>query len=185
MEQPTLDTESLIFLDEFGINEAMTPTYARAPIGWRAEGSAPGASRGNTTLMFGVRAGADGPVVVAPILVFGAVDSDVMAAYAEANLGPELRPGDRVVMDNNNPHYDPRVEAAIAKRGASIKFLPPYSPDFTLIENCGSKVKQAIRKAAARVRDALVDAAAAALRSLTSSDVLGYLIHAGYCPKRE
>ena len=110
----------------------------------------------------------------------GATDSDVFRAYVEHVLVPDLRPGDVVVLDNLQPHKAAGVAEMIEAAGATLRYLPPYSPDFNPIENMWSKVKQFLRAAAARTREALADAITAALNTVTASDCLGFFRHCGY-----
>jgi transposase len=179
VEQQRVDPATRVFVDEFGINLDLTRRYARAPRGTRAVGSVPGSTRGNVTLVFGV--GARG--VLAPRLLRGAMTGEDFLFYADHILGPCLRRGDVVVTDRLNAHRSTAVAEAIERHGGTIELLPPYSPDLTPVENCGSKVKAALRKAAARSWNALVDAVAVAIRSVTPNDINGWLRHAGFCPK--
>lgn len=159
----------------------MTRRYARAPRGWRAEGSIPGRTDGNITLVFGLR----NDEVIAARMFRGAMAKVDFVFYMEHILGPCLRPGDVVVTDRLPAHKASEAAAAATRAGATFELLPPYSPDLTPIENCGSKVKAALRKVAARNWDTLVDAVALALGSVTPGDIEGWLIHAGFRPKRE
>ena len=174
--RPALAVERLVFLDESGAKTNMARLYARAPVGERAVCAAPAGHWAATTMLCAVRA--DGPV--APWVVKGAVDAAAFATYAAEVLAPALRPGDIVVMDNLKPHKDPRVKEAVEKAGATVLYLPPYSPDLNPIENLWSKVKAYLRKAAARTFEALIDAIAAALRSVTAQDCRGFYQHCGY-----
>ncbi len=182
VEQATCDLDTRVFVDEFGINLDMTRRYARAPQGARAVGSVPGRTAGNITLVFGIRQGVG---VVAPNLIRGPMTNELFEAYVNDTLGPALHRGDIVVTDRLNAHTAATTEAAIEAHHAHLELLPPYSPDLTPIENAGAKVKAALRKAAARTWEALVDAAADALRSVTPDDVYGWLKHAGFRPKLE
>jgi transposase len=110
----------------------------------------------------------------------GPVTAESFAGYVERSLVPELRPGDVVVMDNLSAHKGPRAAAAVAAAGCVLAYLPPYSPDLSPIEPMWSKVKSAVRKAAARTFAGLVDAVAAALRGVTPEDCDGYFEHCGY-----
>jgi transposase len=152
----------------------MTRWYARAPRGERAYAHAPGPHTGNITLVFGLRA--DG--VVAPMLVPGAMTKVRFEAYVRDNLATGLGPGDVVVLDNLAAHKTAAVATRIGARGARVGLLPGYSPDFTPVENCGSKVKTALRAAATRTWDALVDATATALHAVTPQDAAGWFGHA-------
>lgn len=107
-------------------------------------------------------------------------DQDVFLAYLREILAPTLRPGDIVVMDNLSPHKTPAVADIIRAKGADVWYLPPYSPDFNPIEQMWSKVKAWLRKAAARTAQALLEAIAAALDSVSASDALGWFTNCGY-----
>ena len=87
----------------------------------------------------------------------GPINRDAFQAYVDQVLLPELRPGDVVVMDNLGSHKGPAVRRAIEAAGASLLYLPPYSPDFNLIENAFAKLKALLRKAALRTVGALWD----------------------------
>lgn len=170
------DPAHVVVLDEFGINLGMARAYGRALVGQRAMGSVPGNPGGNVTLLFGLRPHG----VIAPFLLKGAVDTAAMATYATEVLGPELSPGDVVVMDNVGPHRTAEVRKAIHAFGARVRYLPPYSPDFSPIESCGSKIKTWLRKAAARTSEKLLDAVRDALHAVTSDDAAHYFAHCGY-----
>ena len=101
--------------------------------------------------------------------------------YVQYVLGPTLKRGDIVVMDNLPAHKAEVVEKLIQARGARLQLLPPYSPDCNPIELCWAKIKTALRAAKARTFDALLDALKAALLSITPSDTLAWLQHCGYC----
>jgi transposase len=100
--------------------------------------------------------------------------------YLEAELAPTLHPGDIVLADNLSAHKSAEAQRLVAKRGARLVFLPPYSSDFNPIELCWSKIKTALRAAKARTFDALLDALANALRSVSSADVEAWFAHCGY-----
>jgi transposase len=100
--------------------------------------------------------GLDG--VRAPLAFPGSVNAATFQAYAEQVLVPALRPGDVVVFDNLTSHLSPAVFEAIERAGASVLPLPPYSPDFTPIEEMFSKFKAFLRRVGARARDHLYDA---------------------------
>ena len=118
--------------------------------------------------------------VVAPFVVEGAVDAEVFRVYVRQVLVPTLRAGDVVVMDNLQPHKASGVREAIESAGATLLYLPPYSPDFNPIEPMWSKVKQCLRSIAARTVTALFDAVGVALDSVTSSDCVGFFRGCGY-----
>jgi transposase len=166
----------LVFIDETGVTTAMTRSYARAPRGERAVGSAPGAWE-SFTVIAGL--GADG--VVAPLVLSGAVDAAAFDSYVEDVLAPELRPGDVVVWDNLKAHQDRAAARAVRRAGARLVWLPPYSPDYNPIEQLWSKVKAHLRRAAARTKDDVYAALGDALDSVRIRDVIGWYQHAGLC----
>jgi transposase len=114
------------------------------------------------------------------MVVEGATDTEIFAAYVEQILVPTLRTNDVVVLDNLSPHHAPRVTQAIQAAGAEVWFLPPYSPDLNPIEKMWSKVKQLLRSAKARSREVLFEAIGQALASVTPSDALGWFHSSGY-----
>ena len=173
---PGLDLEKLVFLDESGINTAMTRLYGRCARGQRLVDKAPAGLWQNNTLVAAMRL--DG--VVAPLLLDGPVNGDIFASYIEGCLVPELTPGDIVIMDNLPAHKSLRVAAAIERVGCILVYLPPYSPDFNPIENMWSKMKANLRKTAARTFDTIVDAAKHALLAVTPEDCEGFFSHCGY-----
>jgi transposase len=95
-------------------------------------------------------------------------------------LAPTLRSGDVVVMDNLSSHKRPQVRRLIEAAGATVLYLPPYSPDFNPIEMIWSKVKRLLRSFAARTIDALHDAFGRAFADVTPTDILGCFRHCGY-----
>ena len=171
-----IEPKRLVFVDETGVTTAMTPAYAWAPRGERAVDSAP-ASWESVTMIAAL--GLDG--VRAPLAFPGATDTTAFLTYVEQVLVPELHPGDGVVLDNLKPHKAAGVVAAIKGAGASVLPLPPYSPDYTPIEEMFSKVKEALRRAEARVKDELYEVLGDALRHVSLEDILGWFRHAGLC----
>jgi transposase len=171
-----LAIECLVFLDETGAKTNMTRLYGRAENGDRVNDSAPAGHWNTTTLIAAV--GKDGPI--APFLIEGAIDGDVFLAYVEKFLAPALRPGDILVMDNLSTHKSAAALRLIEKRGASVLFLPPYSPDYNPIEKMWSKIKALLRKAAARTAEDLTNAVKAALNAVTADDIRGWFRSCGY-----
>ncbi len=112
--------------------------------------------------------------------VVGSTTKAVFEAYVERVLAPSLRPGRVVVMDNLGAHRGERVRELVEARGCSLLFLPPYSPDFSPIEEAFSKIKALLRKAKARTRTALVEAIGRALGAVSAKDVRGWFGHCGY-----
>ena len=166
----------LVFVDETGVTTAMTPTYGRAPRGERVVASASGSWESLTVI---AALGLDG--VRAPLVWPGSINAAAFQGYVEQVLVPALRPGDVVVFDNLSAHLSPAVKAAIERAGARVLPLPPYSPDLTPIEEMFSKVKEFLRRVAARTKGVLYGAIGEALRQVTPRDILGWFQQAGLC----
>ena len=169
-----IDPQRLIFVDETGVTTAMTPAYAWAPRGERAIASAPGSWESVTVI---VAMGLEG--VRAPLAFPGSTNAATFESYVEQVLVPALHEGDVVVFDNLSAHLGPAVAEAIEGVGASVLRLPPYSPDYTPIEEMFSKVKEFLRRVAARVKGDLYDAIGDALRAVTDQDIIGWFQQAG------
>ena len=172
-----MDPRLFVWVDECGVHTSMTRLYARAPRGERAYGSVPRNRGKNTVLMASMTLqGAMGEAMA----VEGSTKAFVFEAYVERFLAPSLRPGQVVVMDNRGAHKTGRVRELVEGRGCELWFLPAYSPDLNPIEEAFSKVKARLRKAAARTREALIEAMGEALSSVTPRDALGWFAHCGY-----
>jgi transposase len=171
-----LDLSRLKFIDESGVNLALTRLYGRAPRGQRAIGSAPINYGQNLTLIGAL--GSQG--LDALLWIEGATDGEVFRAYTERVLCPTLRAGDIVVMDNLGAHKVSGIREAIEGRGARLIYLPPYSPDLSPIERCWSKIKAALRAMGARTRRKLERAIKRALETVTESDALAWFANCGY-----
>lgn len=172
-----MDPRLFVWVDECGTHISMTRLRARAPRGERAFGSVPRNRGKNTALIASMTLeGAMG----AAMAVEGSTRAFVFEAYVERFLAPSLRPGQIVVMDNLGAHKTERVRELIEERGCRVWFLPTYSPDLNPIEEAFSKVKAHLRKAAARTREALVEAMGEALSTVTPQDAAGWFAHCGY-----
>jgi transposase len=110
----------------------------------------------------------------------GSTTARVFEAYVERFLVANLREGQVVILDNLGAHKSERVRDLIEARGCELIFLPSYSPDFNPIEQAFSKIKALLKKAAARTREALIEAIAQALRGITVEDIRGWFAHCGY-----
>jgi transposase len=175
-EVDSIEPKRLVFVDETGVTTAMTPAYGRAPRGERVEASAP-ASWESVTVIAAL--GLDG--VKAPLAFPGSVNAATFLTYVERVLVPALRHGDVVVFDNLTSHLSPAVFEAIGRAGASVLPLPPYSPDFTPIEELFSKFKAFLRRVGARAKEQLYEAIGEGLSEVTFGDILGWFRHAGLC----
>lgn len=154
----------------------MTPRYARSRRGQRAYAKVTRNYGSNVTLLSGLRL--EG--MTAPMVVEGSVTTAVFESYVTEILGPTLRPGDIVILDNLRPHHAQTVQVAIQARGAHLLFLPAYSPDLSPIENAFSKIKQALRRLRAQTLDALLDAIDQALQAISAWDAIGFFVQAGF-----
>lgn len=110
------------------------------------------------------------------------MNAESFRAYVEQVLVPTLQIGDVVVMDNLPAHKSVAIRTAIEAAGASLKYLPPYSPDFNPIENAFAKLKSSLRKAAARTTEHLWDAIRDAIPRFTPQECANYFAAAGYEP---
>lgn len=168
--------ERLVFVDESGAKTNMTRLYGWGPPSERVVDHTPHGHWKTCTMLAAVRL--DGPL--AAVTIDAAVDAESFVLWTQAVLAPCLHPGDVVVMDNLPAHKVDGVAQAIGAAGARLLYLPPYSPDFNPIENLWSKVKAALRAAAARTVETLGTAIANALASITRQDCLGFFNHCGY-----
>lgn len=118
--------------------------------------------------------------MVAPLVLDGAINRHAFEVYVEKVLAAELRPGDIVIMDNLSSHKGPRVREMIEAAGASLLYLPPYSPDFNPIENAFAKLKALLRKAAERTVEGLWNAIGRLIDVFTPDECANYFAAAGY-----
>lgn len=156
----------------------MTRLYGRAPKGERCCAAIPHNHWKTTTFIAGLRLSG----MVAPMVLDGAIDRDAFQAYVERVLIPDLKPGDIVIADNLPSHKAPVAQAAIEAAGASLLFLPPYSPDFNPIENAFSKLKALLRKAEQRTIAGLWDALGQIADLFTPDECRNYFNAAGHAP---
>ena len=167
-----VDPQRLVFVDASGANTAMTRTYGRTPRGRRrvyaASATGPlGDDRGMTC-------GLQLSGVTAAMVFGGTTNTGTFESYVEQVLVPELRPGDVVIWDNPKPHLSEEAVEAIEAVGARVVRLPPWSPDLTPIEEMFSKVKDALRSAGKRTKEAVYEAIASALHDVTPEDIAGW-----------
>ena len=168
----------LVFLDESGANTAMDPIYGRAASGKRIDAPVPHGHWSMTTLTAAVRL--DGLIQAACQASNQPTNAAWFVHYVATCLVPALRAGDIVIMDNLSSHKSAEVIRLIESAGATLRFLPPYSPDLNPIEALFSKLKQALRSAKARTFESLIEAIGEALRSMTADDIRGWFGHCGY-----
>jgi transposase len=175
-EVAELKVDGFVFVDEMGINIDLARGYGRAAPGGRVVDTKP-STRGDHLSVIGAL-GAD--ALRAALRVPGAVDGDAYLVSTEHVLAPCLRPGNIVFMDNVPTHKMPAIAQALAAVGARVHFLPSYSPDFSPIEHCWSKVRTFLRSVAARTHNALDAALSRALTTITPEDIKGWFAHCGY-----
>ncbi len=179
MVAAVVEPERLVFVDECGTHTSLAPIYGYAPRGERLRLSVPrGHGKNTTSLLSSMTLSGMGP----SLAVEGATTARVFETYVEKVLAPSLRPGQIVVMDNLGAHRPKRIKELIEEHGCELVYLPSYSPDYNPIEEAFAKIKNLLRKAAARTKEALVEAIAAALRTISAQDARGFFEHAGYRP---
>jgi len=173
-----LDPTRLVFIDETWASTAMARLRGRALKGERLRAGIPHGHWKTTTFVAGLRLTG----MVAPMVLDGPINRDAFLAYVNQVLVPELTPGDIVVMDNLSSHKGAGVREAIEAAGATLLYLPPYSPDFNPIENAFAKLKALLRKAAERSVDGLWTAIGRLIDLFTPPECANYFTAAGYEP---
>ena len=170
------DPARFIFLDETGTATDMARRYGRSPSDRRLIAAVPHGHWRTTTFVAGLRQSG----ILAPLVLDGPMTGVAFRAYVEQFLAPALEPGDVVVLDNLAAHKVDGVRQAIAAAGASILYLPPYSPDLNPIEQLFAKLKALLRKAAARAKEDLWTTIGHLLDTCPATECLNYLTHCGY-----
>jgi transposase len=171
-----VEPERLIFVDECGTHTSLAPLYGYAPRGERLRLSVPRKRGKNTTLLSSMTLSGMGP----SLAVEGATTASVFEAYVEQVLAPSLEPEQIVIMDNLGAHRPRRIRELIEEQDCELLYLPAYSPDYNPIEEAFAKIKNLLRKAAARTKEALVEAIGVALSAISPKDARGFFEHAGY-----
>jgi transposase len=174
--QSALDPGKLIFLDETWTKTNMVRQYGWAEVGRRLVDAVPHGHWKTSTFIAGLRQ--DG--LVAPCVFNGAINGELFLAYVEQVLVPTLSPGDIVIMDNLASHKVTGVRQAIEAAGASLLYLPPYSPDLNPIEQAFAKLKALLRAKALRTVEALWKALGNLVTCFSPAECANYLRHAGY-----
>lgn len=170
-----LDPARVIFVDESGTNLSLTPRYGRAPRGQRVVGVVP-RNHGPNIPVF---AAMSGEGITAAMTMTGPADGAVWELFVRQIRVPSPRPGQIVIFDNLGVHKNLAVRQLIAAHGCHVRFLPPYSPDFSPIEHAFSTLKTALRHAGARTRPTLEDAIATGLATITPHDAGAWFRHCG------
>lgn len=172
-----MDRSRLVFIDETGAKTNMTRLYARARKGERAVDYAPHGHWSTTTLV----AALTPQGATAPMVLDGPMDRVCFEAYVGQVLIPAITPGCIIVMDNLAAHKSHLVAQMLQAAGATLWYLPPYSPDFNPIELMWAKVKTSLRSAKARTQEALIEAIAHALEEVTPEQSHNFFCHSFVC----
>jgi transposase len=175
-EQSGFDPARLVFLDETGTSTNMARTRGRSRRGARLIGRVPHGHWKITTFLAGLRCGG----ITAPFVIDQPINGAIFLAYVRQCLVPTLTPGDIVVMDNLSSHKVAGVRDAIEAAGATVRYLPPYSPDLNPIELLFAKLKALLRKAAERDIEALWNRIGQLLDAFKPQECANYFRHDGY-----
>jgi len=171
-----LDPARLVFVDETAVSTNLVRLRGRAPCGVRLIGRVPLGEWKTITFVAALRHNK----MVAPTVIEGAMTGEIFLAYVQQFLAPTLRRNDIVMMDNYAAHKVVGVREAIEKVGATVRYLPKYSPDLNPIELTYSKFKEFLRKVAARTVRGLYRAIRSFVPQLSPQECTNYFEHAGY-----
>jgi len=174
--QLDLDPARLVFIDETGASTNMARLRGRAPRGKRLRAGIPQGHWKTTTFVAGLRLTG----MMAPMVLDGPMNRPAFLAYVQQVLVPELEPGDVVILDNLPAHKGAQVREAIEAAGASLLYLPPYSPNFNPIENAFAKLKALLRKAAERTIEGLWKLIGALIETFSPEECTNYFAAARY-----
>ncbi len=174
--QLDLDPAKLVFIDETWASTNMAPMYGWAPRGERLRVGIPHGHWKRTTFIAGLRLTG----LTAPMVLDGSINGTSFLDYVERVLAPTLTPGDTVIADNLSSHKSDQARQAIEAVGAKIRFLPPYSPDFSPIENAFSKFKSILRRAAERSVPALQQTIMRLAETFTPTECANFFAACGY-----
>jgi transposase len=177
-EQGLLDPAHLVFIDETSITTNLVRPNGWSPRGRRLVGDVPMGDWETLTFIAGFRPTG----IVAPMVIKGAMNGEAFLAYIEQCLVPALKRKDIVVIDNVSFHKVAGVEEAIRAGGASLRYLPQYSPDFNPIELVFHPLKAFLRKVGERTIHGLERRVGSFIRALSPSECMAYFRHAGYEP---
>jgi transposase len=176
MLQAGLDPDRLVFIDETWAKTNMTRPRGRSLRGTRLIAAVPYGHWKTTTFLAGLRTTG----LTAPLVIDGPINGELFLAYVRQQLVPTLRAGDMVVMDNLSSHKRRGVREAIEATGATLAFLPPYSPDLNPIENDFAKFKRLLQSVAERTVESLWNACGRLLARFQEPECRNYIRHCGY-----
>ena len=166
----------MVFIDETWTKTNMTRAYGRSPRGQPCRAAVPYGHWKTSTFVAALRANG----ITAPFVFDGAMNADIFRQYVRDMLAPTLRPGDVVVMDNLPAHKNQTIRDLIEARGASLRYLPAYSPDLNPIELVFAKLKHLLRSAEVRTVDRLWTTLGQCLQRFPPAECARYLRHCGY-----
>lgn len=172
-----IPAENLVFLDEAGANLSLIRHSARSKKEKRAHGSRPQKRCQNVSMIGAIALKG----VISQYSILGASDGLTFEAYISQKLVPKLWEGAYVIMDNCSIHKGGDIEKLIESAGAKLIYLPPYSPDFSPIENCWSKIKNLLRSIGARSYPELAKAIESAFNEVSLNDIYNWFTHSCYC----
>lgn len=172
-----IEAKNLIFLDEAGVNLALTRLFARSLQGQRAYSQCPHKRGKNVSLISAINLQG----ILAQSSLMGGTDALTFEAFISQKLVPKLWPGACVIMDNCSIHKGEEIRVLIEKAGAKLIYLPTYSPEFNPIENYWSKLKSILRKIGARTYPDLVQAIEFAFNQISLNDIRSWFTHCCYC----
>ena len=165
-------------MDESSTNLALTRLYGYAPTNERIYDSVPRNYGPNITLLTTLTpAGMD---VESAVVFEGGLNRAIFESYVEQTLAPLLEVGEIVLMDNLSAHFSEKVQKLLEARGATVLFLPAYSPDLSPIELAFSKLKEYLRQFKARTKALLTFAIEKALEGITAQEATAWFRHCGY-----
>lgn len=171
-----LDAQRLVFIDETWIKTDMAPIRGWGRRGQRLKGFAPDGRWRTYTFLAALRAG----TLTAPCVMDGPINGKLFQLYVQDLLLPALKPGDIVILDNLGSHRSHAVRDAVRSVGATLAFLPPYSPDLNPIEQVFSKIKHWMRMAEERTLNAISNRVAEVVATISEDECQNYIRHVGY-----
>jgi transposase len=175
-EQGLFDPARLVFVDETAVSTNMARLRGRCERGERLIAHVPQSNWQTITFVAGLRQ--DG--IVAPFVINGAMNGASFLAYLEQCLVPTLKRDDIVIIDNLTAHHVAGVRETVEAAGATLRYLPQYSPDLDPIEMALAKLKALLRRAAVRSVRGLWHRLGSLIQTFTPQECANYLRHAGY-----
>lgn len=170
------DAWRLVFLDESGINKAMTRLYGRGEVGERVRDYIPDCRWEAKSILSSIRLNGQ----IESFVYDGALTGELFKAWVKEGLCPTLKKGDIVIMDNLSSHKVAGIEEMIKSVGAHVKYLPPYSPDMNPVELMWAKIKTILKEMRGRMEDELMQAIKEALEEVSQEDIAAWFRHCGY-----